>query len=666
MIYGFLSILGRLLAALPEGVPAALSRVLGWMICHCLPERAYVLASNLHHAFPDKPEAWRKRISLESCRRTVEMGLFVLASPYFSEARIRSMFTSDPKLLGGATRLDQEGMPGVVLTPHFSLMESLTLIRAVEPELRADLDVGVFYRPFSNSGLERWVKATRERFGIRLLSRRDGFSEASEILRRNGRVGVLFDQHTGRPGSLSLFMGRLVSTSELAGLLAEKHKAGAFVFYARRTGFWRGVLMGELLTTVAQADRATVTIAANIWLENKLRSGDNACADWLWLHKRWKVAASAKTRFAINLRRDIMKESLEAAGLAECPRNERFWVRLPGTMRGVVQCIPLLQTLRTVRPDAALTLFAQKAFVPFLEQLRIAEKVITLPQSGGLANWRFFRRLRGEYPDTYLVLEQSLRADIEAWLTGTPQRFGICPRHTWRPLLTHAWAPPKGAAHTAHLLERWLQKAHGLAVPLDFSPLRPCGGIVYAPAQLRVSTQAAGVAHGLEPVGLVCSTDTRRWPVEHWRTLILRLLAEHPEIKIRLLGGSRDKTFAASVAASLPEDAVENLAGETDWAQFARAVGECRCAVGCDSSAMHVANMLGVPTVWILEGAGRASIKPVFTAPVAELQPPAGSAPGAAVSPEHVWAACETLLVKQPEQPGGLPANSRLEKRSDS
>ncbi|MDR2844877.1 MAG: hypothetical protein LBV28_02150 [Puniceicoccales bacterium] len=469
VLYGFLSILGRLLAAAPEAVPSAIARCIGWLIYSRPGSRRRALLANLHHAFPEKTERWRRRIALESCRRMVEMGLFVLASPYFSTRRIQRMFTADADL---AAALARQGEAGVMLVPHFSLMEALTQVRVICPELRAEMEMGAFYRPFGNAGLERWVKATRERFGVRLLSRRDGFGEASAILRRQGRVAVLFDQHAGRPGALSLFMGRLVSTSELAGLLAEKHHAQVFAYYTQRTGFWRGVLKGELLmeTPVASA----VTAAGNVWLENKLRSDEGFCADWLWMHKRWKIGADATRRFAITQRRNILPENLDAFGLAVCPRKERFWIRLPDAPDDAAAAVPLVQAIRAARFDAEVTLIARASCKPVLERLDVAEKILVPPERG-VRRWVFFRRLRREFPDTYVVLPDSRGADFEAWLTGAPQRFGVKQVHRCRPLLTHGWTVPRGVdatrAQQARLWELWLQKAHGLPVPSASVPL---------------------------------------------------------------------------------------------------------------------------------------------------------------------------------------------------
>ena len=434
--YLLLATLGRLLALLPDFFPAGLARFFGWLV-YVLPIRREVVLSNLHHAFPERSEAWRRKVALESCRRMVEMGLFVLASPYFSEERIRKMFRADKSLSEGSARVDQSGAPGVILVPHFSLMESLTLIRVIYPELPRGLEVGVFYRPFGNASLERWVKQTRERFAIRLLSRKKGFGEANGILRRNGRVAVLFDQHPGKPGALSVFLDRLVLTSELAGLFAEKHGAKAFAFYVERTGFWRGVVKSELVCDEPLAE--TVTIRANAWLEEKMRGDDNLCADWLWAHKRWKVNDESSLRFCVRARRDVLAESLQFLGKAAAPRNERFWIRLPEEVSSAESVFPLVARLRAARFDAAITFLAEENVATVAKESGLAERVIVLPRAG---RRKFFRRLRQEYPDTLIVLTETAEGDREAKLTGAPQRMGMVRPGEKRRDLTHCWTLP--------------------------------------------------------------------------------------------------------------------------------------------------------------------------------------------------------------------------------
>ena len=56
-------------------------------------------------------------------------------------------------------------------------------------------EFGSIFRPLDNPSADEFVKRSRERFGMRLLSRKEGFAEALKILRRRGLIGVLFDQN---------------------------------------------------------------------------------------------------------------------------------------------------------------------------------------------------------------------------------------------------------------------------------------------------------------------------------------------------------------------------------------------------------------------------------------------------------------------------------------
>src|SRR5258708_15920367 len=91
--------------------------------------------------------------------------------------------------------------PTIMALPHLAGWEALTampLILGCTPP-----EVGVVFRPLDNRTLDTWVKKTRERYGIKLLSRKQGFAEAQKILRRGGAVALLFDQNAGLQGALT-------------------------------------------------------------------------------------------------------------------------------------------------------------------------------------------------------------------------------------------------------------------------------------------------------------------------------------------------------------------------------------------------------------------------------------------------------------------------------
>ncbi len=83
-------------------------------------------------------------------------------------------------------------------------------------------EFGSIYRTINNSAIDAWVKKSRERFGIKLLSRTKGFQKALYILRRHGIIGIFFDQNAGLQGALALLFDHVCSTTELPGIFTTK------------------------------------------------------------------------------------------------------------------------------------------------------------------------------------------------------------------------------------------------------------------------------------------------------------------------------------------------------------------------------------------------------------------------------------------------------------
>ncbi|MGI9110028.1 MAG: lysophospholipid acyltransferase family protein [Opitutales bacterium] len=269
-----------LLTRLPEAFARCNAAVLGrllWLI------RGKVIRRNLAQAFPDKDAAWVLRIGRTSCRRTAEMGLFSIASPMMSEAEIRDRIVVDESVTSDEHGLPPKGTGAVLFVPHFALMEMMTATTLLRPEL-AKREWVVIYRPLDQAAAERWVKEARERFGMKLASRREGFARSMKAVREGQVAAILFDQTT-QSGSNWQFLGAPCAVTELPGIIAQRFKCPSRIYWADRTGFWRCRLRMEALRAT---DSIGLTIESNRWLEEKLRSGDDTCANWLWAHDRWK------------------------------------------------------------------------------------------------------------------------------------------------------------------------------------------------------------------------------------------------------------------------------------------------------------------------------------------------------------------------------------------
>jgi heptosyltransferase-2 len=596
-----LNVLGRLLALTPEGILRAVSALGGGLILWVAPRRRRLLRSNLHHAFPERPRSWRRAVARESSRRLVETTLLSIAAPFLSERRIRRIAGLGPSVDSLARELAERPRPVVLATLHVALWESQTWLKLLSPVPLPEF--GIIFRPLDNAAADAFVKRTRERHGMRLLSRREGFSQALGILRGKGCVGVLFDQNAGLQGALTLVLGRVCSSTELPGVLAAKFGAELRTFYPRRTAFWRVTFESDAVPF--DGTPAGATLALNRWFERAMDDPD-LCASWLWAHDRWRNQDIPSVRLRLEARRNLLGADLSARGLSELPRKTRIWVRMPNWLGDVAMALPLLRSLRASRPDAEVTLLAKPAFAPLLESFGVADRIRPLPPHGPLYG-AHFAGLRAAYPDTWILLTNSLRGDLEARLSGCPQRFGILRPGRSRPFLTEAYRLPEGfdEAHH-HQFELWenFLKNFGLNEAPDFSPF-PRPPVAAAPG-------AIGLIAGSE------NDPSKRWPVGHWR----KLIGAFPDERFVLFGTAADSPITSRIAAGLDPSRVSDLAGKTDLKGFAAALGACRLLVSNDTGGMHLANALGVPVVGLFGPTNPVRTGPIFASPYRILQPP--------------------------------------------
>ncbi len=637
MVLALLSALGWLVARSPEWALRALSVVLGEAILAFQPRRRRLIHSNLSHAFPDRSEAWRRRMARTCCRNLVETALLSLATPWLDERRVRTIARMGPSVEAWVRSLPPPGgaapRPAVFATVHMALWETQPWLKAVCPVPIPEF--GIIYRPLDQPAADAYVKRTRERFGMKLLSRREGFAKALGILRSGGCMGLLFDQNAGMQGLLTTLLGRVCSTTELPGLLAAKMGAEVRTFYPRRTGFWRV----EYGTALIEHDGTAVgiTIALNRWLESAL-SDEQLGSSWLWAHDRWRHQDVPARRLRLESKRNVLEEEMRLRGWAELPRRTRIWVRLPNWLGDAVMALPLLRALRVSRPDAEINVLGSARLLPVIAAAGVADRLHPLPRRGSAGYFLYFWRLRQAYPDVWILFTNSFRGDAEARLAGCPQRFGIVRSGRPRPLLSHRYSLPAGfdeAGH--HQLKLWedFLKHFGLAVPPDLAPLPAGLGPLGAPG-------AIGLIAGSE------NDPAKRWPVAHWRRLIEALPAE----RFVLFGTPGDRPIAAAVAAEFPAGRIEDLAGKTDLEAFAGRLRSCRLLVSNDTGGMHLANALGVPVIALFGPTNPVRTGPVFSAPYRILQPPGCPAHGgenlSGLDPETVIAAVRSF----PGDPG--------------
>jgi lauroyl/myristoyl acyltransferase len=416
--------------------------LLGEILYFCFPRRRRILLANLRHAFPEISTAQIRRLAHINAHRLVEMGIFTLISPHLSPAAIQRRFSLEGPWQAVATRLRDRPSAQLLLIPHQTYSEALTFLPVLLDLRGATSPIAVLYRPFSNGKVEQFMKKTRERFGVRLLSRRGGLVEAARLLARKGCVGLLFDQHVQTAGVQTLLCGRVVRSTPLPEILRQRGDVSVGVAWAERRGMGRAVLHVEALDCAAQ----DTIFAMNHWLEKKLARNVNFAQNWLWVHNRWKEVSGQWLTIQDrgNGRKNLLDRNLSYLGLARLPKKFHIWIRLPDGPEELERAIPLLQSIRRGRPDGFLTLFCTPAQRPKVRSLSLGDEV--RPFSRKL--FGRFRPANWPVPDLFLNLSHSFLADWQAFLARAPVRMGFCRKGAWRPFLSHRLPLPANAGNT--------------------------------------------------------------------------------------------------------------------------------------------------------------------------------------------------------------------------
>lgn len=628
--------LGRGLVVLPEIVAQGVCVTVGNLIYYLGGKRRQTLLRNLHHSYPDLSEKERRTIGRRSCQQSVELGLIGLAAPWVSKEWIRSRFPMDSVSADLLKPSLSHPHPKVILLPHFSLTEGISFAPSYLEELPEH--IGVIYRPFRNRPLERLIKQGRERWGLKLLSRKEGFVQASSILRKNGIVVILFDQNAGHQGSLTTFLGRVASSTELPALLAQKHQAEVLYLSIHRTGFWKGEIQ-ITPSPVKVADSPARTQEAQNWLEGLLRDPQTDKASWLWLHNRWRTQDEFQYRFQIRSRKVIALPDPQRT-----PDNAtRFWIRLPNWLGDIVMTLPLLKALAKGRPDVRWTLFTPAGTADLLKLMLPEFDIRSLPAKG----WHrfiWFRKLRLEYPDLFLLFTQSTRSDFEARLTRAKDRYGLAFPNKKRRLLTHTFPSPHPRnPQDIHQFQVWAEylSHFGLKETPDLTP--------FTSLFRKTDPDTKDPLH----FGLICGTENspeKRWSPRSFASLIQLLAKAFPEARFSLFGTAKDRAITTEVISmsNVPSDQLRDLAGKTSLTGFASELAGTTLLIGNDTGGIHLANALGIPVVVLFGPTNPLRTAPVFNSPKVVLQPPGCAAHGGGsmqdITPEAALAAVHSLL----------------------
>jgi heptosyltransferase II len=303
---------------------------------------------------------------------------------------------------------------------------------------------------------------------------------------------------------------------------------------------------------------------------------------------------------------------------------------------------PALQQLRAHWPEAHITLLCPRHLVDLWSCHPSLNAVIG--SEPGETVWLAAGRLRAAQFDAALILPNSPRSAIEAWLARIPRRVGYAGR--WRRgFLTQCVAPrpnrvemrkrterevrnltstrtsaatePKAIPSQAHQLFDYLH----LVAALGANPAPQQPSLALAPEEIEAARRRLSELNSppsltrLEPpiyLGFNPSAaygPAKRWPAENFAAVIREVSRRQTHCVWLAFGGSNDAKLCEEVG-RLAGAGTINLAGKTSLREFMALLACCRLLLTNDSGPMHLAAAIGTPVVVPF-----GSTSPVLTGP---------------------------------------------------
>jgi Kdo2-lipid IVA lauroyltransferase/acyltransferase len=270
-----------LLHFLPLRVLAALGRGLGLLFYCIAGERRRVAETNLALCFPERSAAERKRMVRAHFQVLLRSMLERSILWWGSRERLERLVRIEN--IEVLKRLQAEGRPVILLTPHFVGLD------AGGAALTLHFDCVSIYARQRNPVFDYWLHRGRSRFGDQLLLARDAGPRASVRALRSGRPFYYLPDMNFRTRDIVFVPFFGVPTATITGLPRLAKLAGAVVVPCptRMLPGGQGYVLelGEpwenYPTDEVEADVARM----NAWIESVVRTMPE---QYYWVHRRFK------------------------------------------------------------------------------------------------------------------------------------------------------------------------------------------------------------------------------------------------------------------------------------------------------------------------------------------------------------------------------------------
>ncbi len=278
----------RLVILLPDPALRGLSRGLGHLGYHLMPERRRITRTNIDRVFPELDKAARRRLVRESFAAATHAVFESAIAWWAPDARLRDRY-----VLEGKQELEhalEGGKGAILLGGHYTTLEISGRLLGYEVP-----NVWPTYKRAHNPLVEALMYRARSRNNAGLIPSKD----LRRILRRLKAGDVVWiapDQDFGYDRSVfAPFMGIPASTLTVIARLARLSGAPVLPYYSRREAAGRYRLrIGPPLTDFPSGDDVADATAVNRAIEIGVRE---APGQYLWGHRRFRTRPRGEPQF---------------------------------------------------------------------------------------------------------------------------------------------------------------------------------------------------------------------------------------------------------------------------------------------------------------------------------------------------------------------------------
>jgi len=268
-------------------------------------------------------------------------------------------------------------------------------------------------------------------------------------------------------------------------------------------------------------------------------------------------------------------------------------------------CEPALRGLRSLFPEAEVTMLAKRAVAELFSAAPELNRVLVYDDKGAHAGlsgkWALAGTLRRHGFELAVLFQNAFEAAFLSWLAGIPQRYGYATDGRVFFLTTPVAVPNR--RHAVHQVEYYWN----LLKPLGLSGVASSPALcVTADEGRQLDGRLAGAGVGLSDIVIGINPGStygsaKRWLPERFADVAQRLVrqleqAENAHVAVVILGAKGEESLGQDIAAQIGGRSVV-LSGATTIRELMAVVKRCRILITNDTGPMHIAAACAVPVV---------------------------------------------------------------------